>query len=333
MKAFVTGATGLLGTNLVRLLQSQGHAVRALVRSREKAAVLFEGLDVEVVQGDMGDVAAFASTLDGCDTLFHTAAYCHEYYRPGDHWPILQRINIQGTIELLTEAARRRVKTAVVTSSASVVGPGPHGTPGDESSPPAPQTKTNLYFKSKLLCQREVLPFALQQREMRTMLVLPGWMYGPYDAAPTGSGQFVRDFLTRRLRGTIDGGSSIVDARDVAQVMLTMVDRGERGTRYIVGGRYYSFEEVVKTLEAVSGIPAPKRRIPRSAILACARFVGWKARLTGRTPTISLEEIRLLLAKRQVRSDKAIRELGAKFRPLEETLRDEVDWYRRQPLA
>jgi dihydroflavonol-4-reductase len=333
MHAFVTGATGLLGTNLVRLLQSQGHRVRALVRSREKAAAAFAGLDVEVVQGDMEDVSAFAAALGGCDALFHTAAYFREYYQPGDHWPILERINIRGTVELLTEAARRGVKTAVDTSSSGVVGPDPNNEPGDESSPPAPETETNLYFKSKLLAQREVVLFARQHAEMRTMLVLPGWMYGPHDAAPTGSGKIVLDFLAGKLPGIINGGTCIVDARDVAQAMINMGERGENGGRYIVAGRYHTLEEVFKTLETVSGVPAPTRHIPRPIILAFAHFAELKSRFTGKAPTVSLQGVRLLQAKRQVRSDKAIRELGATFRPLAETLRDEVEWYRQQRSA
>lgn len=92
MKAFVTGSTGLLGNNLVRLLTEQGHTVKALVRSKEKAAKLFEGLEVTLVQGDMKDVPGFASDLEGCDVLFHAAAYFREYYQPGDHWAELSRL-------------------------------------------------------------------------------------------------------------------------------------------------------------------------------------------------------------------------------------------------
>src|SRR5262249_61740735 len=112
--------------------------------------------------------------------------------------------------------------------------------------------------------------FPRQHHDMRTMMILPGWMFGPYDAAPTGSGKLVLDFLAGKLPGIIDGGTCIVDARDVAQAMINMVDRGERGVRYIVAGRYYSLEEVLKTLEAVSGVPAPKRHVPRLVILTYA---------------------------------------------------------------
>jgi dihydroflavonol-4-reductase len=105
MKAFVTGATGLLGNNLVRELLGRGYEVKALVRSREKAEKLFGDLAIEYVVGDMEDVPAFAAELAGSDVLFHTAAYFREYYQPGeDHWGKLKRINIDGTVEILNAA-------------------------------------------------------------------------------------------------------------------------------------------------------------------------------------------------------------------------------------
>jgi dihydroflavonol-4-reductase len=334
MKAFVTGATGLLGTNLVRLLREQGHEVRALVRSRDKAEKAFAGLHVETVLGDMEDVPGFAGALSGCDVLFHTAAYFREYYQPGDHWPVLERINVRATVELLTEASRRGVKTAVHTSSSGVVGSGPRGEPGDESTPPPHGAQTNLYFKSKLVAEEAIRSWMPLHPELRVVLVLPGWMFGPEDAGPTGSGKLVLDFLEGKLPGIVDGGSCIVDARDVARAMIAAAERGQPGGRYIVAGQYHSLEEVTKTLESVSAVPAPTRHIPYAIIVAYAWFAELGARFTGRAPTVSLQGVRIMHAKHKVRSDKAARELGATFRPLAETLRDEVEWYRRRaPVA
>jgi dihydroflavonol-4-reductase len=333
MKAFVTGATGLLGTNLVRLLKEQGHEVRALARSREKAEAALGGLKVEIITGDMANVAAFADALDGCDVLFHTAAYFREYYQPGDHWPILERINVHATIELLEQAARRGVKTFVHTSSSGVVGPGPGGEPGDESTPPPREAETNLYFKSKLVGEQAIRKWIDEHPGLRVVMVLPGWMFGPDDAAPTGSGKLVLDFLDRKLPGIVDGGTCIVDARDVAGAMIAAAERGEHGGRYIVAGQYHSLEDVMKTLESVSGVPAPTRHIPYFVIIIYAWFAELGARLTGRAPTVSLQGVRIMHAKHKLRSDKSVRELGASFRPLADTLRDEVGWYRKHAPA
>jgi dihydroflavonol-4-reductase len=125
MDAFVTGSTGLLGNNLVRLLVQQGHKVKALVRSREKAAKLFAGLDLAFIQGDMKDIEAFAPELEGSDVLFHTAAYFRDYYQPGDHWQELELINVTGTVQLLEQAEKAGVKKTIYVSSAGVIGSSP----------------------------------------------------------------------------------------------------------------------------------------------------------------------------------------------------------------
>src|SRR3981081_3861935 len=96
MKTFVTGATGLLGSNLVRALRGEGHSVRALVRSREKAQRQLGDAGAELVVGDLQNVPGFAAALRGVDVVFHTAAYFREYYGAGDHWPKLQAINVRG---------------------------------------------------------------------------------------------------------------------------------------------------------------------------------------------------------------------------------------------
>src|SRR5262245_344899 len=150
MRAFVTGSTGLLGNNLVRLLSEQGYEVTALVRSRAKAARLLVGLNVALVEGDMRDVAAFSPALHGCDGVFHTAAYAREYYQPGDHWTELSAINVQGTLALLAEAERRGVTKLISTSSNGVIGARPSGAPSDERDPPDARAQENLYVKSKL---------------------------------------------------------------------------------------------------------------------------------------------------------------------------------------
>src|SRR5258706_1750052 len=122
MHAFVTGATGLLGSNLVQALLDQGYEVRGLVRSKEKALRVFPAQKVDFVTGDMSDVAAFAPSLAGCDVLFHTAAYFREYYQPGDHKGTLEKINVQGTVDLLIAAEKQGVKKAIHISSAGVIG-------------------------------------------------------------------------------------------------------------------------------------------------------------------------------------------------------------------
>lgn len=328
MKAFVTGATGLLGNNLVRLLVQQGHEVKALVRSKEKAQKLLGDVtNVESIQGDMENVSGFAKNLEGCDVLFHTAAYFREYYQPGDHWPKLEKINVLGTVELLEAADRHGVKKAVHVSSSGVIGEA-DGT-ANEDTAASGLALDNLYFRSKVETEKAVAGF-LKTHKMPVVMILPGWMYGPGDAAPTSAGQLVQDFLGRKLPGVLNGGAMIADARDVAQAMIKAVDKGKNGERYIVGGKLYKLADIMHTLEKVSGVPAPKFRIPTPLALTIAWVSQTIARLTGGTTLLTVSGIQTIANPHQISSEKAVRELGTKFRSLEDTLKDTVNWYRQQ---
>ena len=333
MKAFVTGSTGLLGNNLVRLLLEKDYQVKALVRSKEKAVKLFKDLPVEYVVGDMENVEAFATELKNCDALFHTAAYFREYYQgSADHWTKLENINIKGSVKILEVAERQGVAKAIYVSSSGTIGMKSDGSSGDENTPPSSFATENLYFKSKVLADKAVAEFA-EKSKMPVVQILPGWMFGIGDAAPTSSGQIVLDFLNGKLPGIFNGGTSTVDAKDVAQAMIAAVGLGKQGEKYLVGGEFYSIEEILETLAEVSGKPKLKMKIPNFAILTVATFSEIFASLTGKPPMIPKNGIKTLQAKLTVDSSKAKRELGAKFRPIAETLQAEVDWYRSNGFA
>lgn len=327
MNAFVTGSTGLLGGNLVRLLIQQGHTVTALVRSPEKAARLFEDQrGITFVKGDMEDVDAFAAALKGHDVLFHTAAYFREYYGNGDHWARLEQINIKGTIALLSAAEAAGVRKAIYVSSSGVIGEAPNGRLSDESTGPGAFSRSNLYFRSKVIAEEEVQAWTRAHR-MPVVMILPTWMYGPHDAAPTGAGKMVQAFLDGQLSAVLPGGSMVVDARDVAQAMINAVDCGVAGERYIVGGHDRTVAQIAQTLGTVTNRRAPSFVLPYPMAL----FVGWfsqlMGRLRGREALITVEAVRTMQQGYiRVSSDKAIRVLGARFRPFEDTIRDQVAW-------
>jgi dihydroflavonol-4-reductase len=178
MRAFVTGATGLLGSNIVQALLDQGQEVRGLVRSQEKAQRVFPGAKIDFVTGDMSNVAGFASNLGGCDVLIHTAAYFREYYQPGDHKATLEKINVQGTVDLLIAAEKQGVKKAVHISSGGVIGRKTDGSPGDENTLPSDHATSNLYFASKVDTELAIKRF-LKERTLPVVMILPSWMWGP----------------------------------------------------------------------------------------------------------------------------------------------------------
>lgn len=329
MRAFVTGSTGLLGSNLVFDLLNKGHSVYALVRSMAKAKAIFgeqlpQGL--ELVVGDLDHISDLASTLAHCDTVFHTAAYFREYYQPGDHWPILERINVSATREMLEAAENQGIKRFIHTSSSGTIDP----TVQDESSSPNPYAEKNLYFKSKVLAEEEVKKFLSQGPAMDVMMVLPGWMMGPYDSAPTASGQLILDIIHGKIPGYFDGGTSTVDARDVANAMIAIAEKGQRGERYIVGGNYLSLKALNENIAQLSGVKGATRKIPNGIILLIASLSETWAKISGSPTVMTREGISTMLEKHHLNSAKAKQELGITFRSLRETLTDEIHWYKQR---
>lgn len=327
MKAFVTGATGLLGNNLVRALVWEGHEVKALVRSTEKAERQFgEIKNVEFITGDIADVEGFAAHLKGCDVLFHTAAYFREYTRRGDPENLLQKLNVDASVKLFAQADKRGVKRGIFTSSSGTIGVKEDGSAGDEATPPAKIAYENMYFNSKVRAEKALNELA-PNLKMEIVHILPGWMFGPGDAGPTGAGQLAIDFLERKLPGVPDGGTKIADARDVADAMVSAATNGRNGQRYIVAGNYYSLKEVFAVLERVSGVPSPKFVLPKPLMFAAAWITETIAGIKGEEANLTVMGVKTLSAKLKATSALAEKELGAKFRPLEETLRDTVNWY------
>lgn len=334
MKAFVTGGTGMLGSNLVHLLVERGHQVRALIRSEVKASRLFGDQEgIRFVVGHIENVEGFAHELSGSDVLFHTAAYFREcFVDSGNHKEKLQKINVHGTIELLKAAEARGLKKAIYVSSGGLIGLKPDGEPGDERTPPSHVVYKSHYLNSKLVAEQKIEEF-LQDHKLPVVLILPGAVLGLYDMGPTPSGRFVLDYMHGKIPGVLNGGVSLVDARDVATAMISAADYGRSGERYIVGGRYLDMKDVLQSLEKVSGIPCPSRRIPNIVARVSAKTQAMISRLTGKPPSISPVTLDIILSKLRLDSSKAAKELGISFRPVLDTLNDAVQWHRQQQFG
>jgi dihydroflavonol-4-reductase len=329
--AFVTGATGLLGNNLVRALVAKGFTVRALVRSASKAEKQFPGLKIELVEGDINETESFASSLAGVDTIFHTAAYFRDNYKGGKHWPALFTTNVLATAKLLQASYQAGIRRLVHTSSTATLRGSP-GKPADETML-RDEREADDYQRSKILADREVLKFLEEHPDYWAAFVLPGWIHGPGDLGPTAAGQTVLDYLNQRLPGIPPGGFSVVDARDVAEALIRVAQHGGRGERYIAAGKSMTMAEIFKALETVSGIPSPRNKVPITILYLLGALSELQVRLTRKPALISWATARLIARDGDHHSydhGKSQRELGIQFRDVHETLRDEVEWFRQR---
>lgn len=336
--AFVTGATGLLGSNLVRILLARGYQVRALARSPGKAHRQFaserEIAGLTVVEGDMARVDQFVAALHGCDVVFHTAAYFRESYGGGRHWAELKAVNVDGTRHLIEAAYQAGVRQFVHTSSIAVLD-GPRGALIDETMI-RDEADADDYYRSKILSDRVVAEALARHKDLLACFVLPGWMHGLGDLGPTSAGQFTLDYLQRRLPGVPPGTFAFVDARDVALTLVLAADKGRRGERYLAAGRHVSMRDLMHCYAEVTGIPAPKRAIPVALLWFIAGFQEFSARLTGKAALMSLATVRLMLREAErTRFDhsKSEHDLGVSFRPIRDTIADEVECFRSQGSA
>jgi dihydroflavonol-4-reductase len=327
MKAFITGSTGFLGSNLIQALLERGYEVKALARNKQKAKKILGNLKLEIVEGDLDNISKFAPALEDCDVLFHTAAYFREYYAPGNHWETLEKLNVKATIELLTAAEKYGIKRAIHTSSSGVIGMKPNHQPGDESTAPDAKRLENLYFRSKLKADEAIAQFQ-KNANLEIITVFPGWMHGPGDAAPTAGGQVVLDLLGRKIPAYPDGGTTVVDVRDVANGMILALEKGKNFDRFILAGKYISLQEIGAAIERVSGVPTPKRILPANLVLAIAWMSERISSITKQPSSMTVEGVKTLLPKDIVASDKAIHELGITFRNFDETAKDAVNWFR-----
>jgi dihydroflavonol-4-reductase len=325
MKAFVTGGTGLLGNNIVKQLRARDIAVKALVRRPDARRLVGPGVDL--VEGDLRDVRRFEKHLADADVLIHAAACYGEYYRKGAR-ALPGETNVKGTAGLLAAAERQGVKNIVYVSSSAVL-KAQDGGPLDETSPYNEHTD-DPYFASKVEAEKAVLRFLELRPGMRIILILPTVMLGPGDVGPTPTGAFVLKLLRGQIKFVLPGWHRIADARDVAFAVAESINRGQRGERFVIGGRRYSVAEIYQAVTQVSGKPTPTKSITPGKLLLASRLMWLVSKVTRRPPPLKPNIVKRLQESFSYSSGKAERELGVSFRPLSATMADTVKWFQSE---
>ncbi len=322
MKVFVTGATGFIGASLVRELLKDGYGVRALARANSDRRNL-HGLDVEICEGDLRDRASLEAGINGCDMLFHAAAD----YRLWTRTPaVMYEINVQGTRNVLEAALNRGVSRVVYTSSVGTLGNPGNGEPGNESTPVTLADMVGHYKKSKFLAERAAEEFVA--KGLPLVIVNPSTPVGMLDIKPTPTGKIIVDFLNRKMPAYLDTGLNIIDVEDCARGHVLAATRGRVGEKYILGNENLTLKRIFAMLEELTGLAAPRVRLPYAPILAAAYVNEAISRLTGKEPLIPLAGVQMAKKFMFFDSTKAVRELGLPQRPAIEALGKAVAWFR-----
>jgi dihydroflavonol-4-reductase len=322
LETLITGATGFVGSAVLRQLIAAGHSVRALVRPNSDRRNL-SGLPVEIFVGDLTDPSSLDRALSGCSALFHVAAdYRLWVPRPDD----IYAANVEGTRNIMRAAGERGVRRIVYTSSVALLGLRGDGA-ADEATPSFLEDMIGHYKRSKFLAEAEVSRF-VRESNLPVVIVNPSTPIGPRDVKPTPTGRMIVEAATGRMPAFVDTGLNLVHVDDVARGHLLAFERGRIGERYVLGGENASLRDILARIAAIVGRRPPRLRLPHDAVMPVAHLAEAWARATGGEPFVTRDSVRMARKHMYFSSAKAEGELGHRARPVDDALRDAIDWFR-----
>ncbi len=326
MLAFVTGATGFVGSHVARELAAGGARLRLLARVSSPTK-LIEGFNAEIVTGDLRDASSYAGALRGCDAAFHVAADYRLWTRDAADRLDMYRSNVEGTRGFIEAARQAGIRRIVYCSSVATMGFLGGGRLADENSPVSLADMIGDYKRSKFLGEQVALEAGRSGGDV--VVVNPTTPVGEQDIKPTPTGRIILDFLRRKFPAYVDTGLNLVDVREVARGHLLALEKGTPGERYILGGENLTLKQILDKLAAITGLPAPRLRLPYAVALAAgAGDTLVTGKILHREPRVSLDAVRMGRKKMWASSERAERELGFNLVPVDGALRRAVEWFR-----
>lgn len=317
MKVLVTGATGFLGSWVVRNLVESGHTARVLCRKTSKLDNLepLLGEHVEKAFGDVLDGASVKAALDGCQAVIHTAGIPH--FSPDDP-DRMYRVNAHGSGIVMEAALAAKVERAILTSSVAAMGGSETTRVATEDTPTNAEDIGLDYCRSKLHGEREAR--AVADKGLSLVILRPVVVLGPGDLFNSSTAT-VLGFVRKRMPVYVEGRAGFGDVRDMAEAHVAALTQGRPGETYILGGHNLTITELVAAIEDISGVGAPPK-VPYPLAYAVAYVRERMARLSGKHDPISTQLVKAGHLCTWASSDKAKAELGYRIRPLRESMRD-----------
>lgn len=321
MQVMVTGATGFVGSHLVRLLNEAGHQVRVLYRSPKKLAVL-QGLEYEGIQGDLDDIESLNQACAGCDIVFHVAAKA-DYWRSDDK-DLMMKINVQGTDNVLSAAQRAGVRRVIFTSSASAIGFREDGSAADETEPFNLPPHRFWYAHSKVEAEKVVARYVADGLDVITLC--PTVIIGPGDLNAISGTFIIETARFQWLTPSSSGGIAVIDVRDVARAHIAAMDRGRSGERYILNTANYPYGLWFKMIADAAEVAPPIFRTPDWMLEPTARLIEVLRSFGIQTP-LDANQTRLGGTNAFFDGRKAYAELCTPQIDMQTSLRETYQWY------
>ena len=318
----ITGATGFVGSAVVRAFLRAGYAVRVLLRDSSPREAL-AGLEFETANADLAAPQTFGAALAECQGLVHVAADYRLFVT--DPKP-LYRVNVDGTRALMQAALAAGIKRIVYTSSVATLGHADGDTLADEDTPSRLAGMIGHYKRSKFLAEAEIARLVAEAR-LPAVIVNPSAPVGPRDRRPTPTGQMVLDAARGRMPAYLDTGLNIVHVDDVAEGHRLAYERGRIGRRYVLGGDNLALKDIFASIARLAGQRPPRWRLAAGPLVPLAWLAESWARLTRSVPRLTREQLAMARHPMYYSSVRAERELGYTHRPAEAAFRDALAWY------
>ena len=324
MPTLLTGATGFVGSAVLRQLLFAGYDVRVLARPKSDRRNL-EGLECEIAEGDLNEPGSLRAAVRGCENLLHVAAD----YRLWTPDPTeLYRTNGAATVDLFRAAADAGVTRMLYTSSVATLGINPDGIPSDETTPVSVDNMVGHYKRSKFLGE-EAVSALVRDDGLPIVIVNPSTPIGPRDAKPTPTGRMIVEAAAGRMPAYVDTGLNVVHVEDVAVGHLLAFEKGQIGARYILGGEDLSLRDILTEIAAIVGRKPPRISLPRGPLFPLAYATEWLAKLRNSgEPMLTVDSLRMSRKRMFFSSAKAEKQLGYTARPALEALQDAIRWFR-----
>lgn len=321
MKSLVTGATGFIGSSIVRELLKDGIEVKAMVRETSDLQNL-EGLDIEKAYGDIRDKDSVKSALKGCDTLYQAAALYADWVPDRKSF---YDINIEGTRSCLGAALEEGIERVVYTSSVAAVGYVENDEPANEETE-FNDIKGSPYVQSKYFGELEALKY--YEKGLPVVVVNPAGVLGVRDIKPTPSGAIIVNLMNRKTPGYINSGVNLVDVEDVARGHVLAAQKGKMGERYILGNANMPMKEFFDLVAEIGGVESPRLKINYPIGISLAYLSEAISVIVKKPPMISLHNARFINKFYYFDSSKAVNELGMPQTPIRTTIEKAIDWFR-----
>jgi dihydroflavonol-4-reductase len=320
MTTLVTGASGFLGSHVTRQLVARGESVRVLMRASSNNRAIAD-LPLEYVTGDLRDSASLARALAGVTRVFHVAA---DYRLWAKRKQDIYDSNVGGTKNLLDAAKHAGVSQFVYTSTVATIAVDRPELPNEFTDAKLDEM-VGHYKRSKWQAEREVLDAAKQG--FPAIVAMPTTPVGPWDWKPTPTGKIILDFLNGKMPGYVETGLNFVGVEECAAGHLLVSEKGKIGERYLLGAQNLTLKQVLDTLANITGLAAPKLKIPHSLALGVAYASTAFSRLLGREPGIPVEGVKIARHMMFVNAARAKTELGFQPGSVAAAFERAVRWY------